>query len=76
MDVRLSLNIGSKVSIYIEYDSSGAWEHILTMDGVSLRTFPVSVRPKRCDHLRLKIAGFGDVKIFSICKTIAQGSDA
>ena len=75
MDVRLSLNIGTKVSIYIEYDSSGAWEHILTMDGVSLRTFPVSVRPKRCDHLRLKIAGFGDAKIFSICKTIAQGSD-
>ena len=75
MDVRLSLNIGTKVSIYIEYDSSGAWEHILTMDGVSLRTFPVSVRPKRCDHLRLKIAGFGDVKVFSICKTIAQGSD-
>ena len=75
IDVRLLLNIGTKVTIYAEYDSSGAWEHILTMDGTSLRTFSVPVRPKRCDHLRLKIAGTGDVKIFSICKTIAQGSD-
>ena len=75
VDVRLSLNLGTKVTIYAEYDSSGAWEHILTMDGTSLRTFAVPVRPKRCDHLRLKIAGVGDVKIFSITKTIAQGSD-
>lgn len=75
MDVRLSLTIGSRVTIYAEYDSSGVWEHVLAIDGNSLRTFPVSVRPKRCDHLRLKLSGYGEVKIFSICKTTAQGSD-
>lgn len=75
MDVRLSLNVGTKVIIYAEYDSSGVWEHIQTIDGTTLRTVAVSVRPKRCDHLRLKIAGSGDVKIFSICKNISQGSD-
>lgn len=75
IDVRLLINIGAKVSIYADYDSIGAWEHVLTMEGKSLRTFPVSVRPKRCDHLRLKIEGSGEAKIFSICKTIAQGSD-
>jgi hypothetical protein len=75
IDVRLLINIGSKVSIYAEYDSLGAWEHVLTMEGKSLRTFAIPVRPKRCDHLRLKIEGSGEAKIFSICKTIAQGSD-
>lgn len=75
MDVRLSLNVGTKVTIYAEYDSSGVWEHIQTIDGTTLRTVAVSVRPKRCDHLRLKIAGSGDVKVFSICKNISQGSD-
>ena len=75
IDVRLLINIGSKVSIYAEYDSLGAWEHVLTMEGKSLLTFAIPVRPKRCDHLRLKIEGSGEAKIFSICKTIAQGSD-
>lgn len=75
IDVRLRLDLGTKVTIYAEYDSSGEWVHLLTMDGVSLRSFAVPVRPKRCDHLRLKIAGQGDVKIYSICKTVEQGSD-
>ena len=75
MDVRLSLGVGAKASFYAEYDSSGDWEHIYTIPGTSLRTFPFSIRPKRCDHLRLKIVGLGEAKIFSICKTIEQGSD-
>ncbi len=76
LDVRMSLEIGSRVSFFIEYDSSGGYEHLFTMDGVSLRTFPIPIRPKRCDHLRLKIIGEGGAKIFSICKTIEEGSDA
>ena len=75
MDVRMSLNVGAKVSFYAEYDSSGEWEYLFTMDGVKLQTFAVPIRPKRCDHMRLKITGYGDAKIYSICKTIEQGSD-
>ena len=76
MDVRMSLSVGSRVSFYAEYDSSGEWEYLFTMDGVKLQTFAVPIRPQRCDHLRLKILGQGDAKIYSICKTIEQGSDA
>ena len=75
VDVRMSTNIGTKVTIYAEYDSSGVWELVLAMDVTTLRTFPVSVRPKRCDHMRLRIDGKGEVKIFSICKTYSVGSD-
>ena len=75
IDVRMSLKVGSRVSFYAEYDSSGEWEHLFTKDGVSLKTFAVPVRPKRCDHMRLKIVGLGEAKIYSICKTIEQGSD-
>ena len=75
MDVRMSLAVGARVAFYAEYDSSGEWEHLFTMDGVRLRTFAVPIRPQRCDHLRLKIVGCGDAKIYSICKTTEQGSD-
>ena len=75
LDVRMLLIPGSTATFYAEYDSSEVWEHLHTMVGTSLRSFPVPIRPKRCDHLRIKIVGQGDAKIFSICKTIAQGSD-
>lgn len=75
MDVRMSLSSGSRVSFYVEYDSSGEWEYLFAMDGIKLRTFPVPIRPKRCDHLRLRIVGLGDAKIYSICKTVEWGSD-
>ena len=45
------------------------------MTGNNLRSFAVPIRPRRCDHLRLRIEGEGDAKIFSIAKTIEIGSD-
>ena len=45
------------------------------MTGVDLKSFAVPIKPKRCDHMRLKIVGEGEAKIFSICKTVEWGSD-
>ena len=75
IDVRMSLTFGAKVYFYVEYDSEEGWEHLYTMAGTTLKSFAVPIRPKRCDHLRLRIMGEGDAKIYSICKTIEQGSD-
>ena len=75
LDVRMLLTVGTRVHFYIEYDSCGKWEHLFTMTGSKLQSFPVSIRPKRCDHMRIRIEGDGEAKIFSICKTIEQGSD-
>lgn len=75
LDVRMYLDMGTRVFFYIQYDSSGAWEHLFTMNGDRLRSFAVPIRPRRCDHLRLRIEGEGGANIYSICKTIEQGSD-
>lgn len=76
MEVRMKLDIGARVSFYAEYDSSGEYEHLFTTPpSLTLRSFAVPIRPKRCDHMRLRIVGEGDAKIFSICKTIEWGSD-
>ena len=75
INVRMALDIGTRVYFYIQYDSMGEWEHISSMAGTALRTFTVPIRPKRCDHMRLRIVGEGDAKIYSITKTIEQGSD-
>lgn len=75
MALRLQINIGTRISIYAQYDSCGEWEHLCTLNGNNLRTFTVPIRPKRCDHLRLRIKGEGEAKIYSITKTTEQGSD-
>ena len=75
MDVRMSLEVGTRVAFYAEYDSSGEWNHLFTMTGTKLGSFAVPIRPQRCDHLRLRIIGNGEAKIYSICKTVEQGSD-
>ena len=75
LDVRMKLEVGARVSFYAEYDSSGTYEHLFTMVGKSLQSFAVPIRPQRCDHMRLRIVGEGDAKIYSICKTVEWGSD-
>lgn len=73
--VRLSLEIGARVRLFAQYNSTGGWESLGTFTGTDLRSFSLPVRPRRCDHLRLRIEGEGDAKIYSITKTIEQGSD-
>ena len=75
LDIRLSVSVGTRVHIFIQYDSSGEWEHKFTMTGRKLGSFSVPIRPRRCDHLRLRIEGDGEAKIYSIYKTIEQGSN-
>lgn len=75
IDVRLSLKLGSTVRFFIQYDSSGVWEDLHVMTGITLTSFSVPIRPRRCDHLQLRIVGTGEAKIYSICKMIEQGSD-
>ena len=76
LDVRMKLVPGAVVSFYADYDSLGSWEHLFTMTGVDLKSFAVPIKPKRCDHMRLRIVGRGEAKIFSIYKNIEWGSDA
>ena len=75
LDVRMLLTVGTRVHFHIEYDSCGKWEHLFTMTGTKLQSFAVPIRPRRCDHMRIRIEGDGEAKIFSICKTIEQGSE-
>ena len=73
--VRMSLEIGAEVEVSIQYDSMGDWEPVCMMTSTSLRSFSVPIRPRRCDHFRIRIEGEGEARIYSITRTIEQGSD-
>ena len=75
LTIRMSMALGTRVRFLVQYDSMGGWEHLHTITGTNLRSFSIPIRPRRCDHLRLRIEGDGDARIYSITKTIEQGSD-
>ena len=73
--IRMSMEIGAKARFLVEYDSMGGWEQVGVMSSTSLCSVSVPIKPRRCDHFRLRIEGTGDARIYSITKTIEQGSD-
>ena len=75
LTIRMSLAIGTRVRFLVQYDSMGDWEQISMITGMNLRSFSVPIQPRRCDHFRLRIEGEGEARIYSITKTIEQGSD-
>ena len=66
---------GSRVTVCVQYDSSGIWEQKRTLTAGTRRTFTIPLIPHRCDHMKLRISGTGSCKIFSISKEIEQGSE-
>lgn len=73
--LRLTLPEGSSLRVSAEYDSCGRWKQLFTIHGHGTQAFTLPVRPVRCDHMRLRLEGDGPMKLFSVTKTIEQGSD-
>lgn len=75
LNIRLVLEIGSTMNIMAQYDSVGEWHSLGFITGTDLRSFVIPVKPRRCDHLRLRVEAEGPGMIFSITKTYSYGSD-
>ena len=75
INLRIALEVGTNVDFYLQYDSSGVWEHKFNMSGKGTRTYSIPIIPQRCDHFKYKLSGKGGCKIYSITKTVEEGSD-
>lgn len=73
--IRMSMENDAEADLYVQYDTDQQWLHVCNIRGTSLRSFSVPIRPRRCDHMRLKLKGAGACKIYSITKFITMGSD-
>jgi len=66
LTLRLSMESGSRLSVFAEYDSCGAWEPLGTLCGGPLYGREVPLRLRRCDHLRLRFQGQGNVTVHTL----------
>lgn len=75
MTLRLLLTPGSKLTIKARYDFETTYETLAEIRGTRLEHTSIPVRPKRCDHMVLRLEGYGDVKVYSLTLHIEEGSE-
>lgn len=74
-DIRLKMSADATAEMYVEYDSSGTWEFAGRINVVGTNSFVIPLRPRRCDHIRIKLKGSGEIRIFSVTRNLVMGSD-
>lgn len=74
-DIRMSLEPDHYAKLEIMYDSDGIWTEQGTIRGNKMRHFLLPVIPRRCDHLRFRMRGTGEMKIYSIARYLEVGAD-
>ena len=74
-DIRMYLEEGGKAELEIMYDSNGVWTKQGEIRGTRMRSFLLPVSARRCDHLRFRIKGRGEFRIYSIGRYLEVGAD-
>lgn len=73
--ITIKLSCDDKVNVQIQYNGDGQWHKLKTIHKTKLSTETITLNSKRYDFCRIKISGNGNCKIYSIIRTIEQGSD-
>jgi len=75
-NIRMYLDEAATAELEIMYDDDGDWHRMGEIRGSrTLKDRMIPVMPRRCDHLRFRIRGHGDCRIYSICRMLEVGSD-
>lgn len=74
--LRAVMPVGSKMRAYLAYNG-GPWEEKLSIENgwSDTRTLLMPVFPKRCDHMKMRIEGEGEIKLHSITRNLSGGGD-
>ncbi len=76
LTVRLSLAADADIYFYVRYDFSDQWELLYGLTAKPMGSYQIPLRPKRCDTLRLRMEGVGDIKIHAITKRYEAGGES
>jgi len=71
--VRSFLKTESVLELFTEYDSSGVWEFAGRVRQHKLGSVEIPLKVRRCDHLRVKLAGRGYMKLLSFTLELTEG---
>ena len=73
-NIRMQQDANSCVKIEVEYDSSGLWEYVTEHYAERKKSYEIPIVVQRADHIRLRLSGWGEFRLFSIAKAVEAGS--
>ncbi|MCR4841647.1 MAG: hypothetical protein K5840_00110 [Eubacterium sp.] len=74
-NIRAWMEFGASMDIYLAEDD-GEWSKVFTIQGEGkLKMYQIPVHTLRCSHMRLRIEGRGDAKVYMISREVETGSD-
>lgn len=72
----LKMDKGAKLSISFSYNDTGEWEKVYrTVNRTNKQLIKIPIIPKRCERMKYKIEGEGNVKIYTITRIVEGGSE-
>ena len=75
LTLRLWLAQDAAMKVWVRYDEEACWQPVTQLRGRPLGSVTLPMPVRRCDHLYLRLEGVGDMRLYSITKTMEQGSD-
>ena len=76
LQIRLELDEGATVQVWLMFDSDGQWHRVSTALGEGAkRSYYLPIVPRRADHYRLKLTGTGGCRVFSLVREYYIGSE-
>lgn len=76
VQIRLELDEGATVQVWIQFDSDGVWQKAGSAIGEGKkRSYYLPIIPRRGDHYRLKLTGVGGCRIHSMVREYYSGSE-
>lgn len=77
LDVRLAAQSGATVTAAVSYDGGRNWVEAGTITGGGdIAPAVLRIRPRRCDHIRVRLSGVGECTVYSVTAVYEKGSDA
>ncbi len=74
INIRMQMDVGTKLKIEVEYDSSGEWEYVTEYYASRKKSYEIPIAVRRADHVKLRLSGWGGFKLFTIAKAVESGS--
>ena len=73
--LRLEVDEGAEVQLFIMFDSTGEWIAVNgTLEGGVKRSYTLPIVPRRGDHYRIKLEGHGGCRVYSLAREYYDGS--
>jgi hypothetical protein len=76
LSLRAALEAEGSLTVDVSYDEGKTWQRCGELRGTGLtEAHTLHIRPRRCPHLRLRLTGRGDCRLYSVSAVYEKGSD-